>query len=368
MSLVRFDISWLAPAGAEKGTDRLLLELLAGIRVRGSIAGAAKAAGVSYRHAWGMLNRWEGILGSKVVTLERGRGAALAPLGERLLEAELRIRRRIEPVLARLAAELDRELAVPRRENQPELRIVASHDLALLRLRELALEKGLRIDLQVRGSSESLAAYSRGDCDVAGFHLIADHRDLNLRQWLDPRRDALIRFSARRQGLIVRRGNPKKIRSIPDLARPTLWFVNRQPGSGTRALLDRLLADAGIRPEQIRGYAAEEYTHLAVAATVASGMADAGFGIEAAAARHGLDFVPIATEDYLLACRARQLKASPLSRLRKLMADAAFRRACAEFAGYDLTRAGRLLPFSAITQFAHRGQSKFFSGGKPGSE
>ncbi|MBI2319189.1 MAG: helix-turn-helix transcriptional regulator [Betaproteobacteria bacterium] len=352
MSIIRFDISWLAPAGAAKGSDRALLELLAGIRVRGSIAGAAKAAGVSYRHAWGMLNRWEGILGAKVVSLERGRGAALAPLGERLLEAELRIRQRIEPVLARLAAELDRELAVPRSEVQPELRMVASHDLALLQLRDFAREKGLRIDLQVRGSSESLAAYSRGDCDVAGFHLIAGHPDLDLRQWLDPRRDALIRFTARRQGLIVKRGNPKRIRTISDLARPALWFVNRQAGSGTRALFDRLLADAGMRTNEIRGYAAEEYTHLAVAATVASGMADAGFGIEAAAARHGLDFVPVATEDYLLACRARQVKANPLMRLRKMMADAAFRKACAAFAGYDLSQAGKLLPFSAITQFA----------------
>src|SRR3972149_5216322 len=81
--------------------------------------------------------------------------------------------------------------------------------------------------------------------------------------------------------------------------------------SAPRALLDRLRGDAGVRPRQVRGYAVEEYTHLAVAATVASGMADAGFGIEAAAARHGLGFVPIASEEYLLACRVAPLKARP---------------------------------------------------------
>ena len=81
------------------------------IRATGSVAGAAKAARVSYRHAWGTLSRWEGLLARKVVVLERGRGATLSALGEKLLEAELRIRRRLDPALARLSAELDRDLA-----------------------------------------------------------------------------------------------------------------------------------------------------------------------------------------------------------------------------------------------------------------
>lgn len=354
MSLIRFNLSWLAPEGAERGADRVLLELLAGVRASGSIAGAAKAGRISYRHAWGTLNRWESMLGRKVVILERGRGATLTPLGEQLLNAELRIRRRIEPTLSRLATELDHELAGDPRKGPPALRIVASHDLALLRLRDLALDHGLSLDFQVRGSSESLAAYSRGECDLAGFHLATGRPDLDLRQWLDARRDALIRFAARRQGLIVKRGNPKRIRSITDLLRPTLRFVNRQPGSGTRALLDRLLADAGVKTRQIRGYALEEYTHSAVAATVASGMADVAFGIQAAAARHGLDFVPIATEDYLLACRLTQLKVEPMMALRKLMTSAEFRKACAEFIGYDLSRVGKLVRIAAITQIAPR--------------
>jgi molybdate-binding protein len=212
----------------------------------------------------------------------------------------------------------------------------------------------MALDFQVRGSSESLAAYARGECDVAGFHLVAGRPDLDLRQWLDARRDALIRFAARRQGLIVKRVNPKRVRSLSDLVRPTLRFVNRQPGSGTRALLDRLLADAGIKTRQIRGYAVEEYTHSAVAATVASGMADVAFGIQAAAAPHGLDFVPIANEDYLLACRVTQLKTGPVLMLRKLMAGAAFRKACAEFIGYDLSRVGRLVRLAAITPVSPR--------------
>ncbi|OGA30992.1 MAG: hypothetical protein A3G80_01445 [Betaproteobacteria bacterium RIFCSPLOWO2_12_FULL_62_13b] len=354
MSSIRFELSWFAPPGAEKGGDRLLLELLAGIRATGSVAGAAKAARVSYRHAWGTLSRWEGLLARKTVVLERGRGATLSALGERLLEAEARIRRRLDPTLARLSAELERNLAGSLGKTEPVLTIVASHDLALLQLRDLAVEKDIPLDLHVRGSSESLAAYSRGECELAGFHLIAGHPDLDLRQWLDPRRDAVLRFATRRQGLIVKRGNPKRIGSISDLARANIRFVNRQEGSGTRALLDRLLADAGVRPRQVRGYAVEEYTHLAVAATVASGMADAGFGIEAAAARHGLGFVPIATESYLLACRLTRLKTKPVVALRKLMAGAAFRKATAGLAGYDLLGAGKLVRFGTLTAMPSR--------------
>ena len=348
MSFIRFDLSWLSPPDVESGADRPLLELLAGIRAHGSIAGAAKAARLSYRHAWGMLSRWEQLLGRPVVVPEQGRGAKLAPLGERLLEADLRIRRRLEPTLARLSAELDRQFAASLGKQEPALRIVASHDLALLQLRDLALQSGLALDLHVRGSSESLAAYARGECELAGFHLIAGRTDLDLRHWLAPRQDAVLRFATRRQGLMVKRGNPKRIGSISDLARPAVRFVNRQEGSGTRVLLDRLLGEAGVRPRQIRGYAVEEYTHLAVAATVASGMADAGFGIEAAAARHGLAFVPIATENYLLACRHARLKTKPVVALRKLMASAAFRKATAGLAGYDLLGAGKLVRSGAL--------------------
>jgi putative molybdopterin biosynthesis protein len=346
--MIRFEFSWLAPTNAEKGADRLLLELLAGVRATGSVAGAAKAARVSYRHAWGTLSRWEGLLARKIVVLERGRGATLSALGERLLEAEARIHRRLDPVLARLAAELDRDLGGALGKTEPALTVIASHDLALLQLRDLALEKGLPLDLHVRGSSESLAAYSRGECELAGFHLIAGHPDLDLRQWLDPRRDAVLHFATRRQGLIVKRGNPKHIGSISDLGRAAIRFVNRQEGSGTRALLDRLLADAGVRTRQVRGYAVEEYTHLAVAATVASGMADAGFGIEAAAVQHALAFIPIATEEYLLACRLTRLKTKPVVALRRLMASSVFRKATADLAGYNLLGAGKLVRVSTL--------------------
>jgi len=100
------------------------------------------------------------------------------------------------------------------------------------------------------------------------------------------------------------------VRDVADLARTGLRFVNRQRGAGTRAWFDRLIAERGLGPRQIRGYEREEFTHFAVAAAVAAGAADAGFGLRAAAAQLDLSFVPVGTELYYL-CGARTLAAAP---------------------------------------------------------
>ncbi len=102
----------------------------------------------------------------------------------------------------------------------------------------------------------------------------------------------------REQGLIVPKGNPKKIKGLKDLTRADVMFVNRQPGAGTRVLLDYKLSKLQITPEQIHGYEREEVTHMAVAVAIASGLADTGLGIKSAAKALGLDFVPIEREEY----------------------------------------------------------------------
>jgi molybdate-binding protein len=124
------------------------------------------------------------------------------------------------------------------------------------------------------------------------------------RPWLREKTLRLLHFVNRQQGLLVARGNPLHLETLGDLVRTRASFVNRQPGSGTRLCFDHLLAVNRIRPGQINGYQHEEFTHAAVAATVASGMTQAGFGIEAAAREQRLDFVPIITERYFLAGRA----------------------------------------------------------------
>src|SRR4029079_19055935 len=113
----------------------------------------------------------------------------------------------------------------------------------------------------------------------------------------------LVTLAHRQQGLMVVAGNPKQIGRIADLGRSDVTIVNRHRGSGTRVLLDGALASAQIDPGAVRGYEREEATHLAVASAVASGTADTGLGILAAARTYGLDFVPIARERYELALR-----------------------------------------------------------------
>jgi molybdate-binding protein len=127
-----------------------------------------------------------------------------------------------------------------------------------------------------------------------------------------------------------------------------LRFVNRQRGSGTRLLIDRLLEDARIDAAEVNGYATEEFTHAAVAATVASGGADAGFGLRAAAAEYRLGFVPLVRERYLLAVRARELVKPAMRRLLEALRDAAFARMVRRFAGYQVADAGAILDLAAL--------------------
>jgi molybdate-binding protein len=157
-----------------------------------------------------------------------------------------------------------------------------------------------------------------------------------------------VRFVRRRQGLILPRGNPRRVRTLADVAQRRLRFVNRQRGSGTRVLVDQLLHAQHVDPSSVRGYATEEFTHLAVAATVAAGNADAGFGLEAAARQFRLAFVPVVEERYLLACRRSALRQPAVARLRELLATRAARRAIVRLAGYAPDRPGELLELADL--------------------
>jgi putative molybdopterin biosynthesis protein len=151
-------------------------------------------------------------------------------------------------------------------------------------------------------------------------------------------REKLIQVSRRTQGLMVPAGNPRRVHAIGQL--PKLRFVNRAPGTGTRALLDELVGAAGIDPASIPGFDRLETTHLAVAAAVASGQAEAGFGIQAAAAEMGLDFVPLVVEDYFLVCDKATLEGSAARSVLRALASQAWRDALAALPGYDAHDAG----------------------------
>ena len=332
--------------GADAPLDVRLPALLRGIDTHGSLAAAARDVGIPYRSAWALLEEAERVVGTALANLARGRGATLTTFARAWIDAHESAGRLLSAQVSSLAVSSGRARPVDTRPRA--LRVAASHDIALAQLKDrwrLAHD----VTLTFAGSAASLEAYAAGRVDLAGFHVasgVARTSDPLLTR-LDPERDAVIRFMTREQGLVVPRGNPRRVRSLRDVRTKRLTIVNRQPGSGTRLLLDRLLAREGIAPATIAGYANEEFTHAAVAATVAAGRADAGFAIRAAAAQFGLGFVPVATERYLFACAKRAAESPRIMAFRALLASRATRAVVAPLPGYAVDAPGALLEFAS---------------------
>ncbi|MBY0269194.1 MAG: helix-turn-helix transcriptional regulator [Burkholderiales bacterium] len=333
-----------------------LVMLLESIARTGNLQAAAKTTGLSYRHAWGLLEAAGNELGESLVVPQQGKGTQLSPLAERLLaglvDASGPLAAAIREAEARLLAALETGQSA-----SPAKTVVvhASHDLALARLRDvLQSDKDTALELHFQGSLDCLAALRRKQCDIAGFHLPvlpgAGTLAAQLRPWLRMKSLLITNLFDRTQGLMVSPGNPKKLVTIADLTRKGVRFVNRQPGSGTRLCFDFLLADRGLRPGAIHGYAHEEFTHAAVAATVASGMADAGFGIEAAAKEQGLAFVPLLKEHYYLAARAALLRQPRLRALLARLEQPAFRKMVSNLAGYKAGGALEWIPATELLE------------------
>ena len=340
---------WRFRKAGQSELDLTFLDLLDAIEHSGKLTVAARAARISHRHAWNLIGKWSDFFGAPLVTIERGRGTQLSALGAKLLWAGKRAQARLGPELDNLAAELASTLNGGVAANVPTLRIHASHDFTLAKLRELAGKtRSMSIDLRYRGSAEALAALRRGACDAAGFHVtdgpLGRRAAMRYAEALGPAIHRLVWVATRVQGLIVGRDNPKSIGSVSDLARPGVRFVNRQGDSGTRMLLDELVAEAKIDPTRIEGYENEEHTHAAVAAHVASGLADAGLGVKAAAVQFGLSFLPIATERYFLAVHKDLLERREGKLLIGLLRGDAFHDAIAALHGAGTHRTGEVSP------------------------
>lgn len=326
-----------------------LFDLLSALDAHGSIRHAATALGQSYRHVWGELRRWEDVLGESLVVWSKGQRARLTPFAQRLLWAERQARTRMTPHLEALRAELEHVLARALDGREQVLEVFASHDLALPLLREHAAAGGLHVGLRFAGSVDALRALAGGRCTVAGFHVPALPAGspvfaAALKPLLRPGRHKLIGCWRRRQGLMLRAPSAGAIRRLEDLAASGLRFVNRQPGSGTRLLMDHLLQSAHIDPASIAGYTSDtEDTHVAVAAAIAGGAADVGPGIEAAAREFGLDFVPLVDEPYYLVCLKDALDTVPLERLRGMLGSDAWLARLQSLPGYAPSHAGEVL-------------------------
>ena len=217
-------------------------------------------------------------------------------------------------------------------------------DPAVALLAPALQRQGVRLAWSEEGSRQALAGLARGEAHVAGCHLLGDSGDYNL-SWV--RRlvafpCSLVTFAVWHQGLIVAAGNPKQIVKVEDLARPDVTMVNRQAGSGSRALLDRLLEQAGIPATAVSGYPREVGGHLAVAeaVAVASGLVDVGIGVEAAAVALGLGFVPLEQERYDLVIPDHFLNEPKVQVLLDLLRRPDLRRRVETLGGYDVAPMG----------------------------
>ena len=227
---------------------------------------------------------------------------------------------------------------------------IGSHDLTVDILRSLIQEKsGGRFTISSTnvGSMGGLLAVDKGIAHFAGCHLLdPDTGEYNrpyIARFVTNRPVTVVTVVHRWQGLMVSKANPKGIQSVRDLARPEVRFINRQAGSGTRVLLDYELSRAQIAAEAIHGYTSEEYTHMNIAMAVASGRADTGLGIMAAARALDLDFIPITRERYDFVIPTELIDDENVRALLEQIRSADFRRQVCAMGGYEVEETGKMV-------------------------
>lgn len=339
--------NWILDRKTDDQTLVHLVRLLVAMHECASLAEATRQSQVSYRNSWALLKKGELMFGAPLAVMQRGRGAALTPLGEKLVWAQHRVDARLAPIFANLASEIGNEIAGVLSAQHHAVRIHASHGFAVETLCDMLLAQAIEFELQYRGSLASVASLANGTCDIAGFHVpIGEFEAPILGRYVTLLRrgtDRVVRLATRRQGLIVRKDCAGFITSLHDLTRPGVRFVNRGPTSGTRMLFDLMLLRERIDARSIFGYDSIEDTHAAVAAVVASGMADACFGMERPARRFGLHFIPMVNENGFLLAPAKSLVQPVVRTILQMLAGSAFRAVVNALPGYDASRSGEVL-------------------------
>jgi molybdopterin molybdotransferase/putative molybdopterin biosynthesis protein len=287
-----------------------------------------------------------GRIGDKLVAVPLARGAGVITT---MVHADglLRIPSRLEGLNA--GEEVEVELLRPPEDVENTILCTGSHDLAIAVLEDqLKLRHPeLKIAATNVGSLGGLLALQRGETHISGTHLLDPETGAynipTIKKTIPGVPVVLVHLARREQGILVAVGNPKSISALADLAAGGVRFVNRQAGSGTRVLLDYELSRLGINAASISGYEREEFTHMAVAVAVASGLADAGLGVRAAARALGLEFIPVASEQYDLLFSRSFFDSARGARLLEIMRSQEFKQAVAALGGYDTRLAGQIL-------------------------
>ncbi len=226
---------------------------------------------------------------------------------------------------------------------------IGSHDLIMDMIGSMIHRKASRYSLSSAhvGSMGGLMSLRRCEAHMAPVHLLDEetgiYNESYIRKLLPDSNIALVKGVKRVQGMMVRKGNPKNIKSFRDLAREGVQFVNRQKGAGTRLLVDYMLKKEGIEPASISGYEREMTTHMAVAAAVSSGSADVGAGVLSAARAMELDFIPIGVEEYDFAIPEKYLQLDMFRQFIDIIESQEFKDVLQELGGYQAENIGRII-------------------------
>lgn len=331
----------------ESGLQHPLMALLQSVAQHGSISAAARELGLSYRHVWGELKRWETSLGQSLIVWEKGQSARLTEFGTKLMWAERQTQARLAAQIQALRADLERTFAVAFDPQAHVLTCYASHDAALAQLQDQAGHQGLHLDVRFCGSVDAIRALNEGRCLIAGFHVPLHPQAnslpaLTFRPLLQPGQHKLIGFADRSQGLMVPRGNPLGLDSLKTVARQRARVALRDKGSGTRLLFDELAQQAGLSGADFAIAPQEEPSHQACAAAVAAGTADVALGIASAADSQGLDFVPLHEERYYLVCLKSAVDSPAVVALRRLLQSPVWQHSLERLTGYRAEQSGEV--------------------------
>ena len=282
----------------------------------------------------------------RLMALPLARGAGVISTMVRA-DGFLRIPGMVEGINA--GEEVDIELLRPADEIEHTVLCTGSHDLSISVLEDQLKRRDPRLKIATAnvGSLGGLHSIRRGETHMAGTHLLdpatGAYNIPDIERVIPGLPSVLVHCVKRRQGLLVPRGNPRGLSGVADLGKQGLRFVNRQPGSGTRVLLDFKLAELGVNTGAIQGYQHEEFTHMAVAVAVASGLADTGLGILSAADALGLDFVPVGDEQYDLLMLRSFYESDAGATLLAVLRSEEFRIAMQSLGGYDTDATGEVL-------------------------
>lgn len=229
-----------------------------------------------------------------------------------------------------------------------DFRFIGSHDLSIDLLAEfLNHTSPYFMNTDFRGSMEGLIALYYKDAQFTGIHLwdekAQEYNVPYIEHLLLGEAYTVVNLVQRSQGWIVPAGNPENISSWEDITRKGLRFINRQRGSGTRLRIAQYLYNHEIPAKQIQGYDREEKTHLGVALKIANGEADFGIGIQSAAQRMGLGFVPLFKERFDLVVLQETTERPEWQQIMAVLNSPAYHRAIEQQVGYDTSLTGKVI-------------------------